>query len=105
MNAGDDLSVNGRVLTTLRTDPGWAPLFPTARASTAECDSVLPRSTRTARELGIPCVVGVPDLLAIVKDGERVRLDGAAGTVERLDVQEHEEGKPVATAIGERVPA
>jgi hypothetical protein len=30
-------------------------------------------------------VVGVPDLLAIVKDGECVRLDGAAGTVERLD--------------------
>ena len=33
------------------------------------------------RELGIPCVVGVKGLLAAVKDGEEVELDGAAGTV------------------------
>jgi pyruvate,water dikinase len=38
-----------------------------------------------ARELGIPAVVGVPNLLRIVRSGERVRLDGAAGTVTRLE--------------------
>jgi pyruvate,water dikinase len=38
-----------------------------------------------ARELGIPAVVGVPRLLALVSDGERVKLDGSAGTVERLE--------------------
>ena len=43
-------------------------------------------SAVVARELGIPAVVGVPGLLAVVQDGEPVRLDGAEGTVERLSV-------------------
>jgi pyruvate,water dikinase len=85
LSAGDDLSVNGCILTTVRTDPGWAPLFPTAAAVLVERGSTLSHSAVLARELGIPCVVGVPNLLAVVRDGERVRLDGAAGTVERLD--------------------
>jgi len=83
-NPRDDLSVNGRILTALRTDPGWAPLFPTASGILVERGSTLSHSAVVARELGIPAVVGVPNLLAIVRDGERVRLDGSAGTVERL---------------------
>ena len=39
-----------------------------------------------ARELGIPAVVGVPNLVKIIKDGERVRLDGESGVVQRLDL-------------------
>jgi pyruvate,water dikinase len=82
-NPHDDLSVNGHILTALRTDPGWAPLFPTASGILVERGSTLSHSAVLARELGIPAVVGVPNLLKIVKDGERVRLDGSAGTVER----------------------
>ncbi len=84
----DDLSVNGKVLTTTRTDPGWAPLFPSAAAILVERGSALSHSAVLARELGIPAVVGVPKLLAIVEQGERVRLDGAAGTVTRLEDRE-----------------
>jgi phosphohistidine swiveling domain-containing protein len=82
----DSLDVGGRILTTLRTDPGWAPLFPTAAGILVERGSTLSHSAVVARELGIPAVVGVPGLLALVQDGERARLDGAAGTVERLGV-------------------
>jgi phosphohistidine swiveling domain-containing protein len=81
-----DLSVNGQILTTMRTDPGWAPLFPTASGVLVERGSTLSHSAVVARELGLPAVVGVPNLLKIVRDGERVRLDGSAGTIERLDV-------------------
>ena len=81
----DELDVGGRILCTLRTDPGWAPLFPTAAGILVERGSTLSHSAVVARELGIPAVVGVPGLLSIVSDGERVRLDGAEGTVERLD--------------------
>ena len=85
MRPDDDLAVNGRILTTLRTDPGWAPLFPSAAGLLIERGSTLSHSAVLAREFGIPCVVGVPDLLARVSHGERVRLDGAAGIVERLE--------------------
>jgi rifampicin phosphotransferase len=81
----DDLSVNGRILTTVRTDPGWTPLFPSVAGLLIERGSTLSHSAVIAREFGIPAVVGVPDLLERVRDGERVRLDGGTGTVERLD--------------------
>jgi pyruvate,water dikinase len=84
-DARDARDVDGKVLTALRTDPGWAPLFPSAAAILVERGSTLSHSAVLARELGIPAVVGVPGLLAIVRDGEAVRLDGAAGTVERLE--------------------
>ncbi len=85
MDPTDELRLDGQILTTLRTDPGWAPLFPTAGGVLVERGSTLSHSAVVARELGIPAVVGVPDLLAIVRDGERVTLDGAAGTVTRHD--------------------
>jgi pyruvate,water dikinase len=39
-----------------------------------------------ARELGLPAVVGFPGILDLLRDGERVRVDGAAGTIERLEL-------------------
>jgi pyruvate,water dikinase len=82
----DDLDVGGRILTALRTDPGWTPLFPSAAGILVERGSTLSHSAVLAREFGIPAVVGIPGLLETVSDGERVRLDGGAGTVERLDL-------------------
>ena len=84
----DDLDVTGKILTTIRTDPGWGPLFPSVKGLLIERGSILSHSAVLARELGIPAVVGVPGLMATVRDGERVRLDGAAGVVERLDESE-----------------
>lgn len=79
----DELNLNGQILCTVRTDPGWAPLFPTAGGLLVERGSTLSHSAVVARELGIPAVVGVPGLTAILKDGETVRMDGAAGTIHR----------------------
>ena len=84
LSPDDGLDVNGRILTTVRTDPGWAPLFPAAAGILVERGSTLSHSAVVARELGIPAVVGVPGLLQIVEDGEPVRLDGGTGIVERL---------------------
>ncbi len=83
MSPEDNLEMEGRILTTLRTDPGWAPLFPAAAGILVERGSTLSHSAVVARELGIPAVVGVPGLLKTVEDGEVVTLDGAAGTIRR----------------------
>jgi len=84
----DELSINGKILCTVRTDPGWAPLFPTCSGVLVERGSTLSHSAVVARELGIPAVVGIPGLTEILTDGERVRLDGAKGTIERLDKED-----------------
>jgi pyruvate,water dikinase len=34
-----------------------------------------------ARELGIPCVIGTDDGTRRIRSGDRVRVDGTAGTV------------------------
>ncbi len=85
LNPLDDLSLKGRILVTLRTDPGWAPLFPLASGILVERGSTLSHSAILARELGIPAVVGVPGLLRAVRDGDPLRLDGAQGTVTILE--------------------
>ncbi|MFP5429475.1 MAG: phosphoenolpyruvate synthase [Gammaproteobacteria bacterium] len=81
----DELSLNGQILCTVRTDPGWAPLFPTAGGILVERGSTLSHSAVVARELGIPAIVGIPGLTRALQDGERVRMDGSLGTIERLD--------------------
>ncbi len=83
MSPSDNLDLEGHILTTLRTDPGWAPLFPASAGILVERGSTLSHSAVVARELGIPAVVGVPGLLKSVEDGEAVELDGGAGTVKR----------------------
>jgi phosphohistidine swiveling domain-containing protein len=80
----DDLTIAGHVLVAPRTDPGWAPLFHAAAGIIVERGSVLSHSAVLARELGLPAVVGIPGIVAVLRDGERVRIDGGAGTVERL---------------------
>ncbi|NLE79628.1 MAG: phosphoenolpyruvate synthase [Rhodococcus sp.] len=85
LSPNDDLDVRGKIMTTMRTDPGWGPLFPSVKGLLIERGSTLSHSAVLARELGIPAVVGVPGLMSFIRDGERVRLDGATGRVERLD--------------------
>lgn len=83
----DELSLDGQILCTVRTDPGWAPLFPTAGGIIVERGSTLSHSAVVARELGIPAIVGVPELTKILKDQELVRMNGTTGKIERLDVE------------------
>ena len=84
----DDVDVKGKIITAIRTDPGWGPLFPSAAAILVERGSTVSHSAILARELGIPAVVGIPGLIAAVRNGERVRLDGRTGTVERLELRQ-----------------
>lgn len=83
-NPKDATDLGGKILVAERTDPGWAPLFPTTSGLLIERGSTLSHSAVVARELRIPTVVGIPDLMDILEDGERVRLDGGSGQVERL---------------------
>ena len=50
-----------------------------------ERGSTLSHSAVVARELGIPAIVGIPNITKILQDGERVRMDGALGTIVRLE--------------------
>jgi rifampicin phosphotransferase len=78
----------GSILVADHTDPGWIMLFPSASGLLVERGSLLSHSAIVARELGIPAVVSIPGLIAWLRDGDLVELDGALGTVRRLSVEE-----------------
>lgn len=74
----------GEILVAPSTDPGWTPLFMTAGALVMEMGGVISHGAVVAREYGIPAVVGVPDATTRLHTGQRVTVDGAAGTVQEL---------------------
>ncbi len=78
----DEMSLQGQILCTVRTDPGWAPLFPTAGGILVERGSTLSHSAVVARELGIPAIVGIAGLTTLIADGSIVCMDGSLGTVQ-----------------------
>jgi len=72
------------ILVAKRTDPGWITLFATCRGLLVEQGNLLSHAAIVAREMGLPAVVSLPGITDRLRDGDRVRLDGSAGTVERL---------------------
>jgi pyruvate,water dikinase len=80
--------LDGAILVAERTDPGWAPLFPTASALLVERGSLLSHSAIVAREMGIPAIVGIAGLMRTLVDGEEVEMNGSAGTIRRLEREE-----------------
>lgn len=78
----------GDVLVARTTDPSWASVMYPAAALVVEVGGQLSHAAVVARELGIPCVMGVPDATRSLRDGDRIRVDGSAGTVEVLSPEE-----------------
>jgi pyruvate,water dikinase len=71
----DDLTLNGEILVTPRTDPGWVPLYPSVSGLLVERGSLLSHSAIVAREMGLPAIVGIANLTATLKTGMRIRMD------------------------------
>lgn len=71
----------GEILVAQRTDPGWIMLFPVAAGVLVEYGSLLSHAAIVVREMGIPAVVSVKHLLANVKTGDLLELDGEKGVV------------------------
>jgi pyruvate,water dikinase len=73
------------IMLARHTDPGSVAALSSASALLVERGSPLTHVAIVARELGIPTVVQIKDLLASVRTGARLRVDGGAGTVEVLE--------------------
>ncbi len=76
--------VKGKILVSKMTDPGWVFLMSQAIALVTEKGSLLSHTAIVGRELGIPVVVAVQDATQRIKTGERMRVNGSTGIIERL---------------------
>lgn len=84
----DDIAVAdleaGDILVTAHTDPSWSPLFVAVAGLVTEVGGLMTHGAVIAREYGLPAVVGVDGATARIRDGQRIRVHGAAGYVELL---------------------
>ena len=74
----------GDVLVARTTMPPWTPLFAVASALVVESGGILSHAAVTAREYGIPAVVGVDGATRVIRDGQLIEVDGTRGTVRIL---------------------
>lgn len=73
------------VLVVQQADVGWTPLFLTAAAIVAELGGPLSHASVVAREYGVPAVVNVRNATRLIATGDRIEIDGDAGTVRILE--------------------
>jgi pyruvate,water dikinase len=59
-------------------------MYPAA-ALVVEIGGQLSHAAVVARELGIPCVMGIPGVTRGLRDGDLVRVDGTTGRVEVIE--------------------
>ncbi|MGE0879290.1 MAG: phosphoenolpyruvate synthase [Acidimicrobiia bacterium] len=72
----------GDVLVTTFTDPSWTPVLVHVAGLVTEVGGVMTHGAVIAREYGLPAVVGVPRATVLIRDGQRIRVDGTNGYVE-----------------------
>jgi phosphohistidine swiveling domain-containing protein/glycerol-3-phosphate acyltransferase PlsY len=72
------------IIVVPHTDAGWTPLLARAGGLIAEVGGRLSHGAIVAREYGIPAVMNIPHATELLKDGQRVRIDGKMGLVEIL---------------------
>jgi len=81
----EDASIeDGDILVTSFTDPGWTPLFVSIKGLVTEVGGLMTHGAVIAREYGLPAVVGVENATRLIRDGQRIRVNGTDGYVEIL---------------------
>ena len=80
MSFKNTASINKKILCTQQMDPGWVVLYPMCKGLLSERGSILSHSAIIAREMGIPAVIGIPNLTKNIKTGDTVKMDGSKGT-------------------------
>lgn len=84
MRMEDAFLAEGDILVTAFTDPSWTPLFVSAKGLVTEVGGLMTHGAVIAREYGLPAVVAVENASRLIKDGQRIRVNGSEGYVEVL---------------------
>jgi pyruvate,water dikinase len=75
----------GEILIAATTDPSWAAVMLISAGLVVDIGGALSHAAVVARELGIPCVVNTAHGTTSIRSGDRIRVDGLAGTIDVLE--------------------
>lgn len=85
IDPNDDVELDeGDILVCKFTDPSWAPLFTMADALVIDIGGAASHGAVVAREMGIPYVIGTQNGTTLIREGDRIRVDGQANLVQVL---------------------
>jgi phosphoenolpyruvate synthase/pyruvate phosphate dikinase len=84
LNMEDADLEDGDILVTSFTDPSWTPLFVSIKGLVTEVGGLMTHGAVIAREYGLPAIVGVENATRLIKNGQRIRVNGTDGYVEIL---------------------
>ncbi len=73
--------LDGEILVAPITAPSWAPVFPKIQACVTDIGGIMSHAAIVCREYGVPAVTGTGFGTNKIKTGDRIRVDGSAGTV------------------------
>jgi pyruvate,water dikinase len=71
-----------KILITCQTDPGWTVVFSSLKGIVVERGGMLSHAAIVAREMGIPCIIGVQNATDIFVSNKTVKMDMIEGTIE-----------------------
>ena len=79
---------SGTIIVVPYTDAGWAPILAQAAGLIADVGGRLSHGAIVAREYKIPAVMNITNATQQFHDGQLVRIDGRAGTVELIEPEQ-----------------
>ena len=79
-----DEVAEGDILVCQMTNPAWVVLFTKIAGLVTDTGGTTSHPAVLAREFGIPAVIGTSVATQRITTGDRIRVDGSAGTVEIL---------------------
>ncbi len=72
---------DGEILVTPVTAPSWAPVFSKISATVTDIGGMMSHAAIVCREYGLPAVTATGSASAVIKTGQRLRVDGSTGEV------------------------
>lgn len=76
---------DGEILVAPLTVPAWASVFARIGAAVTDIGGIMSHTAIVCREYGLPAVTGTASGTRLITTGQRIRVDGGAGTVTVLD--------------------
>jgi phosphoenolpyruvate synthase/pyruvate phosphate dikinase len=84
----------------MAADPDLIPMIRRAAAVVTQEGGVTSHASVLCREIGVPTIIGVEDLLDFVRDGDEVEVDAARGIVRLIREDREQIGKGVVVPHG-----
>jgi pyruvate,water dikinase len=72
----------GDILVAVNAGPLWTPFFPRLSGLVLEEGAITQHAATTAREYGVPAVIGVREATRRIPDGAWITVNGSTGVVE-----------------------